>query len=568
MRPRLGGRHRTGLRAVRVLAMTAALATGAFVESAHGADANGSNSVQPVSDTVWVDNDRRPIPRPRDWQPTYSGRRVREGFIDPVTHIVDIPDKLLGVADLVGVHTEREAVNVNAFDEVPNSSWFTNRNHVRAVPVSELEHGPDAPDLPDMPWTITKAKQSGWSVGFQIRDARGVSWLIKLDPVGHPQLTSGAGMVCRTLFYAAGYNLPHNEPIRFRREDVKIDEALQNETGAEHLSPAELDTLLAHGAVCADGTHSGTASRMLEGHVLGFPSLSKKRPGDTNDWYTPMNRRELRGLFVLCSWLGDWDMEDHQFLDAFVETGGSKGHVEHYFLDVDASLGAAAEGPKRPWEGYERAVDFAWIGRRIVTLGFVREPWRRARQDPGIPSVGRFESKVYDPGDFRTNVEQPQFRAMTDRDAYWGAKIVASFSNAQIAAAVGAVGYDDPRARDYLVQALIERRDKTARYWFHRVAPLDFFDVDDQALRFRDLAVDVGLEKPRAYVAEVETSGGRHSARRHLRLDASELPLSQIAGDARAMSIELRIAENDAKPAHVELERRNDQWIVTRVRHG
>ncbi len=131
-------------------------------------------------------------------------------------------------------------------------------------------------------------------------------------------------------------------------------------------------------------------------------------------------------------------------------------------------------------------LDFAWIARRFVTLGFVEEPWRRARQATGIPSVGNFESEVYRPEDFRQMVPQPAFREMTDRDGYWGAKIVASFSDAQIAAAVEAAHYEDPRARDYLVRNLIVRRDKIARHWFGRVAPLDFFAVEGGVLRLRE----------------------------------------------------------------------------------
>src|SRR6185295_2007441 len=118
-----------------------------------------------------------------------------------------------------------------------------------------------------------------------------------------------------------------------------------------------------------------------------------------------------------------------------------------------------------------------------------------------------YESAVYQPQDFKEMIPQPAFRAATDRDGYWGAKIVASFSDEQIAAAVEAAQYEDPRARDCLVSNLIVRRDKIARYWFDRVAPLDFFSVEDDALRFRDLAVDIGLSRPRAYDVLVKLPG-------------------------------------------------------------
>jgi hypothetical protein len=212
--------------------------------------------------------------------------------------------------------------------------------------------------------------------------------------------------------------------------------------------------------------------------------------------------------------------------------------------------------------------DFAWIGRRLVTLGFVEEPWRRARQETGIPSVGNYESEVYQPQNFTELVPEPAFRERTDRDGYWGAKIVASFSNAQIAAAVDAAHYEDPRATDYQVQNLIVRRDKIARYWFGRVAPLDFFSVDGGALHFHDLAVDVGLTSPRAYEIDIETMDGRSPGRHPVHLRNTELPLIDIGNGASHLSLEIFVAGNQAKPAHVELARVGSEWIVTRVRHG
>ncbi len=526
--------------------------------------AHGSSGAGGIADSTWVDHDRVAIPQPPDWQPSYWGQQFHQMVVDPLTHAFDIPDKLLWAARGLGASTRREAVNVNAFDEVPNSSWFTNRNHMRAVPVATMRQGPDSRFLPRKPWTIKHAKRGGYSAGFQITGADGKKWIVKLDPPGYPQLSSGADMVARTLLDAAGYNVPHNEPVRFRRGDLMVDSALAHGPEDERFTDADLDSLLARGAVFPDSSYSASASLFLPGHVLGSPSMNRLRPGDSNDWYSHVNRRELRGLFVLCSWLNNWDTKDHQFLDVFVATRDSLGHVVHYILDVGASLGAGAERPKDLWAGYENTIDYAWIGRRLVTLGFVEEPWRRAHQETGIPAVGNFESVVYEPQDFRELVPQPAFREMTDRDGYWGAKIVASFSDAQIAAAVEAARYRDPRARDYLVQNLIMRRDKIARHWFERVAPLDFFSIDDRTLRFHDLAVDVGLEKPRAYEITIETAGGRRRVQR----SSADLPLTDIGDGASALALEISVAGSHASPVHVELSLRGSRWIVTRVRHG
>ena len=525
-----------------------------------------------VSDTTWVDHDARPIPGPPDWEPNFYGHLFRDALIEPLSHAFDIPDKLLAGARVFGANTRREAVNVNAFDEVPNSTWFTNRNHMRAVPVRELLLGPDSTQLPVKPWTIKHAKHSGASAGFQIKDAAGRKWLVKLDVRGHPQLSSGADMIARTLLHAAGYNVPHNEPVRFTRADLKIDDALARGTEGERFTEADLDSMLLRGAVSPDGEYWAIASLYLSGRALGARSMDRRRPGDLNDWYSHPDRRELRGLYVVSSWLGFWDTKDANFLDTFDSTRAGEGHVEHYILDSGSSFGADADGEKKPWAGYEGAADLGWTARRLVTFGFLVEPWRRAHQDTGIPSAGRFESNVFEPAKFVPEVPNAAFRRMTDRDAYWGAKIVASFSDAQIKAAVAAARYEDPRASDFLVRNLIQRRNKIASYWFGRVAPLDFFVAQHGAVQFHDLAVDIGLAGPRAYDVVVETSSGpgqkTEHPRRHIHLGAPTLPFQDLGNRASEISLVVSIERGSAAPARVELTRKGAEWVVTGVRHG
>ena len=545
------------------------------------------------SDTTWVDHDARPIQKPRDWQPDFYGHLFRDALVEPVSHIFDVPDKLMGLAGALGARPRREAVNVNAFDEVPNSTWFTNRNHVRSVPVSQLEQGPDSTLLPSKPWTVVHPKQGGASAGFQIKDSEGRKWLVKLDWHGYPELSSHADMVARTLLHAAGYNVPHNEPVRFRREELAIDEKLAH-SAKGGFTGADLDAILAKGARDPDGDYLATASLFLPGHALGSRSINRRRPEDSNDWYSHANRRELRGFYVICSWLGFWDTKDDNFLDMFDSTETAQGHVEHYILDPGSSFGANADGVKPPQKGFENTIDFKWTARRLMTLGFVQEPWRRAHQDTGLPSLGRFESAEFRPNEFEPEVPNPAFRAMTDRDAYWGAKIVASFSDAQIQAAVDAAHYQDPQARDLLVRNLIQRRDKIARYWFGKVAPVDFFVVQNGDLRFRDLAVDIGMAPARRYEVRIESAQGGgglaqyagadvahglragHSLRRvrpgrhegRLRLDSPDLPLAQLDSASGSISLDVSIAGSKAKPAHVVLMKQGPDWVVARVRHG
>ena len=521
-----------------------------------------------VDSLTWVDHDGKPIPPPPESSDRMWNHLIREGFTEQVTRAFDIPDKLILLGDAFGADTDREAANVNAFDEVPNSSWFTNRNHLRAVPVEEMRRGAYPPKKPPKPWTIKHAKQGGRTLGFQIKDAEGTKWLVKLDLV-YPQLMSGADRIACTLFHAAGYNVPHNESVRFQGEDLIIDPDLLAGKDGETFSEANLDAMLAQCARFEDGTFSASASEFLSGKVLGAPNSRKKRRGDANDWYHHMNRRELRGLYVLCSWLNCWDTKDHNFLDTFEEAADSTGYVRHYFLDVGASLGASGFGTKSLWQGYEYTVDYGWIARRLVTLGFVEEPWRRVHQETGIPSVGRFTAAGYNPDEFRPILQNPCFDAMTERDGYWAAKIVASFSDSQIRAAVESAEYADPAASDYMFTTIVDRRNKVVSDWFKRVAPLDFFHIEaGDTLLFHDLAVDLKMENPRAYEVRIKTEAGGGKAPDRLRLDGTKLALSQFDPGITTLVLEIAIPGNDAKPTRIELRRNGPQWAVTRVRHG
>jgi len=263
------------------------------------------------------------------------------------------------------------------------------------------------------------------------------------------------------------------------------------------------------------------------------------------------------------SWLGSWDTKDHQNLDAFMGPD-SAGFVRHNIVDVDAALGAAGGGPKPPIRGWEYTLDWGWAMKRVLTLGFVTEPWRKTDENTGIPSAGHFEYTMYDPHAFRTLQPQAAFRERTLGDCYWGAKVVCSFSDAQIRAAVEGAGYDDPKATEFLTKALIERRDKVGRYWFSRVTPADYFQVANGALVFRDLAVDRGLADPRHFKVDVKAG----SARRTLDLAETKLALSELGDATGDVKLVFHVAGGKAEPTFVRLRKSGDSWAIDEVRHG
>ena len=67
------------------------------------------------------------------------------------------------------------------------------------------------------------------------------------------------------------------------------------------------------------------------------------------------------------------------------------------------------------------------------------------------------------------------FRLERSGDGFWGAKLVASFTDEQIAATVEAGDLPEEGASEEMVRVLIGRRDLIAQRWFSKVGSLDRF---------------------------------------------------------------------------------------------
>ena len=66
------------------------------------------------------------------------------------------------------------AANINTIDEVPDSSWFTNRVGSKPITIEELVKGPMEGAPPDPShWVLTREKTTGAHPGFTARDAKG-----------------------------------------------------------------------------------------------------------------------------------------------------------------------------------------------------------------------------------------------------------------------------------------------------------------------------------------------------------------------------------------------------------
>jgi hypothetical protein len=416
------------------------------------------------------------------------------------------------VIDQFALGSPGPAANVDAMDEVVNSTWFTNRNAVDPLTPDEVMRGPHTSEGPAPGLlTITSNKSEGVNFGFFIEDSKGARYLMKLDPPEWPEMASGADALATNLVWAAGYHTPENYVYYFDpgsitvEEGVEIDviedgivveyEAGANEPDEVELSPDKLaDILRERYPLRSDGTIRTSASKFVEGIPIGPFSWKGVRPDDPNDVIPHELRREVRGYYVIASWLNQTDTKQGNTLDAFVPSANSPsgdgarriGYVRHYMLDNGSSLGSGGAHPHSERVGNENELDLSAMGKRFISLGAYERPWQdEVPENP--PNIGWYEVDLFDPGDWRPNMPNPAFDAVDARDGYWGAKIVMSFTDAQLERAMEVSRWSDAAVRSYVLEGLKGRRDKIGRYWFAEVSPLDDPRIEGRALVFDDL---------------------------------------------------------------------------------
>ena len=125
------------------------------------------------------------------------------------------------------------------------------------------------------------------------------------------------------------------------------------------------------------------------------------------------------------------------------------------------------------------------------------------------PALGYFPAETFDPDAFRTNRKLPSHMRLTDRDAYWGAKLVTAFSDEQIAAVVATARLPDGDAR-YIERGLRVRRDIIGRRYLRAVAAVETptMSPDGTRICFEDLAIARGYAPPAEVRYVVEASDG------------------------------------------------------------
>lgn len=466
------------------------------------------------------------------------------------------------------------AADVNAYDEVPDSSFFENRNGRQALSAQDIAGGLLVTQGPSRngKWTVTQGKIEGRSKGFFIRDAQGDEYLLKFDPAGHLGMATGAEVISSRLFHAVGYHVAQYSLEDFSRDILEVDPAATtyNEDGFKiQFTVEELDGFLAGLPKNADGTYRASASLIIKGVAKGPFSFTGRRKGDPEDWVAHMKRRVVRALPVFCAWLNHQDIRKGNSLDVVVEEGG-RVFVKHHLIDFGSTLGSNAYRDKFGPVGHVYYIDWGEIFRETMTLGLYRPAWKKRwetrSERPYFTSVGYFDNEAFDPGTWKSNMPHHAFDDRTAGDAYWAAKIVASFTDDQIRAAVAEGHLPDPGAEDYLVKTIAERRDRIVDYWYSRVSPLERIDVEGGALTFTDLAVGGGA---RSYAYRVVRRGGGRKRVASGEISGPRLELPAPDDCPQGCSVFLAVSSGrGAKPVRVELDSGPQGFRVASIRHA
>ncbi len=394
------------------------------------------------------------------------------------------------------------ALNVNTLDEVPDSSWFTNRIGRRPMSLDEILRGPDRFDeLPIKAWRIVGGKTTGFQPGFRAVDPADPAQLYQLefDRPGNPEMATGAEMIGTAFYHAIGFNvvdvyLTELDPAAVTIADTAT---IRDLTGRRRpFVQADLDALHSDSARLPNGRYRVLASRFAEGKSLGQFRYYGTRPDDPNDIYPHEDRRELRANRVFCAWLNHDDSRANNTLDMLIGPEGQK-HVKHYMFDFGSILGSGTQFADNPRSGNEYIIDAKPAVRTLLSLGLYVRPWLLTPQPRVPPAVGRFEADRFEPELWKPEYPNTAFDKMRPDDAFWGARIVAAFSDVTIRAVVSKAGYTDPAATEFISRTLITRRDKVARRWLNGVNPIvDVELAPDGTLTFHNAAVEARAASP------------------------------------------------------------------------
>ncbi|MFQ5676722.1 MAG: hypothetical protein ACE5G1_12565, partial [bacterium] len=258
------------------------------------------------------DPDNHNIPEPKEKEENQIWDIMDMTFFYQIEKVLDLNWSARKIGKGLHLAKGRPADNVNALDEVPNSSWFTNRHYHTRMSLQELRRGPNVTNGPDQSglWKIWRAKTEGGTPGFFIRDAKGDSYILKFDAPEFQEMGSGAEVIATKFFHACGYNVPQNTIEYFNPDILEVEEGVKipgDQGFLRQMIGRDVEDLLRPIPRRADGKIRCLASKFVDGKPVGVWNYKGTRRDDPNDRVHHEHRRELRGLRTIASWLSDED---------------------------------------------------------------------------------------------------------------------------------------------------------------------------------------------------------------------------------------------------------------------
>lgn len=463
-----------------------------------------------------------------------------------------------------------EAVNVNSMDEVPDSSWFTNRVGVRPMSLEELQLGgcdaslilhPEA--AADGTWIIDQPKGQGATQGFRIRVGT-KRYLLKADDPQQPELGSAAQTIGLAIYHAVGFNTPCEQVVYFKPSLLKLTPGLRYEGGGLEVGKAfdqsAVDAIIAR-CPKRGGHIRMQASAWIPGYSVGPFRYEGTRQDDPNDVVAHQDRRELRASRLVAAWIDHVDAREGNTLDTWIADranvpDSSPGHVVHYLLDTSESL-----GPRFPYEPVTRRAGYTYLfgwGQflsDVGTLGIPVHSWDYVAESPGHELFVYYNVQDFVPDEWKMEYANAAFSRMTERDAAWMARILARFTPEMVHRLAEMGRLSNPDNTEYLANTLEGRLERMLdRYLTVLPAIADLRIGQDDWLCGRDLAEWRGVRPPNDfhYVAESTRFGSLPVVKRDRGEICMHLPHfapdeSRIPDDSSSRYIILIVGDGVAK---------------------
>ena len=444
----------------------------------------------PLREPMWTDDDTAPRavgchPDPKKDDPGHVACAPRE-YVSSFAW--DAADNTLfrPLSHLFAVERATESVNVNSVDEVPDSSWFTNRIGKQPMALSEFIKGPcgkqlDPEHAAPGSWKIDKGKANGANPGFRIKVEGVGKFMLKSDPPDQPERATGATSIATRFYHAAGWWSACDTVVYFDPKVLALQPGLTvtDNTGVTKPFDEEgLEQLL------AGASHRGelvrmVASEWLPGEPLGPFKYEGTRDDDPADVVPHEDRRDLRGARVIAAWLNHLDSREQNTMTtwmrdkAHAKDDSAPGYIRHWYIDLGDCFGSEWD-----WEGISKRLgfayyfDFDYVMADFATFGLIERPWDRAERDPDAKIFGFFSEKDFEPGWWKGGYPNPAFARMTERDGAWATRILARFTTKHIEAAVRVGDYTDPKHEEFLVRVLEQRHGAILRRYLSKLSPV------------------------------------------------------------------------------------------------